>query len=218
MTKLIELETPGHHTGLLPCCRHLARHTGQEAFLSHLESLQDIPGPKGPQETVESIIRAGRIEGLQAIILQPQPEQFATLTGQLPAVVELRNGRYVILAGIGEGEQSEGVTILNPQPDGQMQPEQLTRPAFQAIRAGGLLRFEKINTALVCFTLIAREHKIELTRDRLLHEYNLGTAEIPQKHPAANGQGNGLEGQAHKPFLERSRQPAKGLSGHRRPP
>jgi len=37
----------------------------------------------------------------------------------------------------------------------------------------------KSNTALVCFSIIAGEHKIEITRDRLLHEYNLGLDEIP---------------------------------------
>ncbi len=155
--------------------------TGQSTFAEELATLKDMPGPKGSQGTVESVIRAGRRVGLQTIILQPQAEQLAALTGQLPAVIELRNGRYVILAGIGESVQGEDtVIVLTPTVDGQMQPEQLTRPDFQAIWAGGLLRFEKINTALVCFSLIAREHKIELTRDRLLHEYNLSTDEIPK--------------------------------------
>lgn len=179
MMKLIELETPDHKSGLLSCCRHLA--AGQEAFCSHLDTLQEIPGQKGRQEILESVIRAGRMEGLQAIILQPTPDQLATLTGQLPAVVELRDGRYVILVEISGGAHGEdAVTVLTPLPDGQMQPEQVSRQAFQGIWAGGLLRFEKINTALVCFTLVAREHKIELTRDRLLHEYNLGVDEIPK--------------------------------------
>ncbi len=181
MTKLIELETPDHEAGLLSCCRHLARQTGPEAFLIHLENLQEIPGPKGRQETLESIVRAGRAEGLQTIILRPQPDQLASLTGQLPAVVELRDGRYVILAGIFGNEQGvDAVSVLTPTPDGKMHPEQVSLQAFQAIWTGGLLRFLKINTALICFTLVAREHKIELTWERLLHEYNLSTEEIPK--------------------------------------
>lgn len=61
-----------------------------------------------------------------------------------------------------------------------MHPEQISRQAFQALWTGGLLRFPKINAALICFSLVAREHKIELTRERLLHEYNLSTEEILQ--------------------------------------
>lgn len=182
MTKLIEVAAPNHETGLLPCCRHLARQTGHEAFLTHLNNLKEIPGPKGRQETLESIVRAGRAEGLQTLILHLSPDQLPALTGQLPAVTELRDGHYVVLAGMNDNEaQGEStVTVLTPRRDGQMQTEQLARQAFQASWTGGLLRFEKINTALVCFSLIAREHKIELTRDRLLHEYNLGTDEIPK--------------------------------------
>ena len=86
MTKLIELETPDHEAGLLPCCRHLAQQAGQVAFCSQLSVLREIPGPKGRQETLESVVRAGRAEGLQTIILRPQPDQLATLTGQMPAV------------------------------------------------------------------------------------------------------------------------------------
>ncbi|OQX07313.1 MAG: hypothetical protein BWK76_24985 [Desulfobulbaceae bacterium A2] len=33
---------------------------------------------------------------------------------------------------------------------------------------------------LVCFALVAREHKIELTRERLIHEYALDAGEIPR--------------------------------------
>ena len=40
---------------------------------------------------------------------------------------------------------------------------------------------QEVNTALICFSIIAREHKIELTQDRLLHEFGLGTDEIPEQ-------------------------------------
>jgi ABC-type bacteriocin/lantibiotic exporter with double-glycine peptidase domain len=42
-----------------------------------------------------------------------------------------------------------------------------------------MLYFEQINTALVCFSIVAREHKIELTQDRLVHEYGLSKEEVP---------------------------------------
>ncbi|EKD38893.1 MAG: hypothetical protein ACD_75C00570G0002, partial [uncultured bacterium] len=119
--------------------------------------------------------------GLSPAIIRLQPDRFAALALQLPAVAEMRDGRYLIVAEIaGGGEQEEAVTLLAPLPDGQVQQGTLSRQAFLQLAAGGMLRFEKINTALICFSLIAREHKIELTRDRLLHEYNLGTEEIPK--------------------------------------
>ncbi len=52
---------------------------------------------------------------------------------------------------------------------------------FQKHSTGGLLRFAKINTALVCFSIVAKEHNIELTQDRLQHEYNLGHEEVAQE-------------------------------------
>ena len=42
------------------------------------------------------------------------------------------------------------------------------------------MHFERINTALVCFSIVAREHKVELTGERLLHEYGLTSEEILQ--------------------------------------
>ncbi|MDD2466353.1 MAG: cysteine peptidase family C39 domain-containing protein [Desulfobulbus sp.] len=54
----------------------------------------------------------------------------------------------------------------------------MTANFLQRSTAGGILFFEQVNTALVCFSIVAREHKIELTQDRL-HEYGLSKKEIP---------------------------------------
>ncbi|MDK9708045.1 MAG: ABC transporter transmembrane domain-containing protein [Desulforhopalus sp.] len=169
-------------SGLLACCRHLAVSSGQAVFAAQLDTLREGFGPQGRQETLEGVVRVGRAAGLQTVIQRLQPDQLATLAGQLPAVGELRDGRYLVFAGIAAGKDpgAEVLTVLIPRPDGQMQAEQVTRQALQPLWTGGLLRFDKINTALVCFTLIAREHKIELTRERLLHEYNLVADEIPK--------------------------------------
>ena len=181
MTKNIEVETPDHQAGLLACCRHLAMLTGQEGFASGLAALTERPGPLGRKETLESVMRAGRAAGLSTAIIRLQPDQFAALAEQLPVVAELRDGRYLIVSEIGGLEKREDtVTLLAPRSDGQVQQETTSRQAFLQLAAGGMLRFAGINTALVCFSLIAREHKIELTRDRLLHEYNLGDEEIPK--------------------------------------
>lgn len=183
MTKNIEAQTSDHQAGLLACCRHLAILTSQEAFAAELSALTERPGPEGRKETLESIMRAGRTAGLSTTIIRLQQDRFAALNEQLPAVAELRDGRYLIVAEItgGRGEQQEAtVSLLAPLPDGQVRQEKLSSQAFLRLAAGGMLRFAGINTALVCFSLIAREHKIELTQDRLLHEYNLGDKEIPK--------------------------------------
>jgi ATP-binding cassette subfamily B protein len=182
MTKNIEVDTPGHQAGLLACCRHLATLIGQKDFASELAALTEQQGPEGRKETLESVMRAARTAGLSTAILRLQQEQFGILAEQLPVVAEMRDGRYLIVAEIASGQdkEEENVTLLMPRLDGQVQQEILSSLDFIRLAAGGMLRFSGINTALVCFTLVAREHKIELTRDRLLHEYNLGTDEIPE--------------------------------------
>ena len=180
MTKNIEAQTPDHQAGLLACCRHLAMLTGQEDFAPELAGLTERPGPEGRKETLEGVMRAGRAAGLATTIMRFAPDQFAAMAGQLPAVAEMRDGRYLILAGVGGSAEEPTVTVLAPQPDGQVQQAEVFCADFLRLAAGGLLRFTRINTALVCFSLVAREHKIELTRDRLLHEYHLGDEEIPK--------------------------------------
>ena len=171
-----------NQAGLLACCRYLAVQTGQEEFAGQLDTLVEIQGPAGRKETLTSVIHAARQAGLQTIIMRPGPEQLAALAGQLPVVVELRDGRYLIVSGIqisGTGT-AETVTVLAPQQPRPDCGEQVSSQEFQRVWAGGILRFEKINTALVCFSLVAREHKIELTSDRLVHEYGLSSEEIPE--------------------------------------
>ena len=166
--------------GLLDCCRYLAEQKGLAAFANCLGTLKEHADPAGRKTALEQVLHLSRQEGLQTVILRPGPEQLAALSLKLPVVVELRDGRYCILSGLlknGSG-QPERVTLLLPQPN---QPLIETFPfeRFQQIWAGGVLFFDQINTALVCFSIVAREHKIELTQDRLQHEYGLSTEEIP---------------------------------------
>ncbi len=176
------MEKPDHQAGLLACCCHLAQQTGQGALFTGLAAITASTGPKGIQETLEGVIRTVRSAGLQTIIARLKPAQLPALAGNLPAVIELRDGSYAILAAMTtESGPAEGrFTVLIPDSDGKMQTEQMPSQAFLGRWAGGMLRFEQINTALVCFSIVAREHKIELTKDRLTHEYNLGVDEIPK--------------------------------------
>lgn len=175
-------ESTGHQPGLLACCRFLARQTGREAFAEQLASLTEHPGAEGRKTTLDQVILQARHAGLQTVILRPDAKQWTSLAPRLPAVAELRDGRYVILSHLdcATTDVPETFTLLIPQTDGPPRTEHVSFQRFQQAWAGGLLFFDQINTALVCFSIVAREHKIELTQDRLVHEYGLSRDEIPR--------------------------------------
>jgi ATP-binding cassette subfamily B protein len=96
-------------------------------------------------------------------------------------MTELRDGRWLVITGIETGGDGKilGIHLAEPQSSGNLRNIKVSFKDFVSASTGAILYFEKINTALVCFSIIAGEHKIEITRDRLLHEYNLGLDEIP---------------------------------------
>ena len=179
MTEQQQEAASARPAGLLACCRYLAGQFGMTGLVARLEPLNEQPGADGRKETLEALIRAARQEGLQTVIQQPEPAHLAALVPRLPVVTELRDGRYLVITGldIGRDGKPDGLHLLEPRPEGDRQ-QRVTVPEFLAASAGGVLYFERINTALVCFSIIAREHKIELTRDRLSHEYGLTNEEI----------------------------------------
>ncbi len=163
---------------LLVCCCYLAQQMGEDFLVSQLQRLREAEGAECKKETLESVIQTARGEGLATLIIRPNVQQL--IGQQLQAVVELCDGRYSILAGIektGSGAP-KCVTLMEVGPKGEVLKEQMSFSDFQRIWSGGMLRFERINTALICFSIVAREHKIELTKDRLIHEYNLDANEI----------------------------------------
>lgn len=167
--------------GLLACCRYLAEQGGWQHSSSELPSLVESPSPEERKILLERIIEIARQDGVQTVILQPSPNQ-PLMSLPLPAVAELRNGRYVVLEQVlsAAAEQQIFCQIVIPKSDGTFQTDRVTEQQFRQAWAGGLLYFEQINTALVCFSLVAREHKIEVTKERLSHEYSLSKEEIPQ--------------------------------------
>lgn len=166
--------------GLLACCRFLAEQGGWQHFSSQLSLLKDSSSPEERKVLLERIIQIARQDGLQSLIWQASPDH--PLSGlSLPAVAELRTGQYVVLAQISNAtiDRHSSCKVVLPQPDGSYHTEQIAEQQFRQAWAGGLLSFEQINTALVCFSLVAREHTLEVTKERLVHEYNLGKEEIP---------------------------------------
>lgn len=135
----------------------------------------------GPKELIESIGSLARDAGVRTVLLKIQVEQLGALAEKLPVVAALRDESYALITGINRsGGEEPAVSVSAPDQDGQMQSRQVPLQSFLASWAGNVLWFERINTSLVCFSIIAREHKIELTKDRLVHEYNLNSEEIPK--------------------------------------
>jgi ATP-binding cassette subfamily B protein len=167
-------------TGLLDCCRYLAEQSGQAELAEGLTQITEKTGPAGRKEAFEEIVRLARQEGLQTIVHRPESGQIPSLAAVLPVVVELKSGRYLIVTAIKNGEDGrpQAVHLLDPSSVDQPHVQAASFQDFLKAWTGGILRFEKINTSLVCFSIVAREHKIELTRDRLQHEYGLDSNEI----------------------------------------
>lgn len=171
---------PEQQSGLLACCAYLAGQVGAKELVGHLQGMKELAGTAGRKETLEKVIALARQQGLQTGINRLGAEHLANLAPVLPVVAEFRDGRYRILAAVESGSSGavESVMMLEPRPQGEPLRERLPLARFQAVWAGGILRFERINTALVCFSIVAKEHKIELTRERLVHEHGLGSEEI----------------------------------------
>ena len=166
-------EPTEHHGNFLACCHLLAMRFGEEVA-APFASITPASGPEGRKLNLERVMQTARSQGLQTIIQRPALNQIPSL----PVIAELRDGRYVILADIQLGSTNT-VTLQIPQSDGPPRNEQVPLQRFLQAWAGGILFFEQVNTALVCFSIVAREHKIELTQDRLVHEYGLSKEEIP---------------------------------------
>ncbi|MBW1637016.1 MAG: peptidase domain-containing ABC transporter [Deltaproteobacteria bacterium] len=100
----------------------------------------------------------------------------------LPVVAELLNGSYLVVTSLDKSNAGvpAAITVIRQRNAGIAEEEHLSFAEFRQIWTGGLLRFIKINTSLVCFSIVAREHRIEITRERLQHEYGLGDEEIPE--------------------------------------
>ena len=181
---------------LLAGCHYLAENAGEKSLAATLLEMEECTGSTGRQDTLKKVIEAARQEGLQTLILRPQEKDWPEISKKLPVVAELRTGRYYIISGVAVGPDGvpDSLTLLMRDNATGGTPHQISFVDFQQQSTGGLLRFEKINTALICFSIVAREHKIELTLDRLRHEYNLGVEEIPKDTFLRMGKDQGLRG------------------------
>ena len=189
---------PPAQSGLLTCCLYLAKTLDEPGLEAALSLLHEPAGAAGRKQFFEQVLRAARQAGLRPQVARLNQEQLAGLASRLPVIVELKNGSYQVL--IGMNRSSGQLSLLVPgiaTPDAPgAQEEQVSLEEFRQEWTGGLLFFEQINTALICFSLIAREHKIELTQDRLVHEYGLNRQEIPKNTLLRIAKDHGLQAKA----------------------
>ena len=168
-------------SGLLNSCLYLARTLEETQLVAALGTLHEPADGAQRKQFFDQVLAIVRQAGLRPQVARLNPEQLRGLQARLPVIVELQNGKYQVLTAINRGtttEQQGVVTLLDAQDD---HAKEISIDVFIKMWTGGVLLYEQINTALVCFSLIVREHKIELTQDRLVHEYGLSRAEMPQK-------------------------------------
>ncbi len=133
--------------------------------------------PADHRRLFEQLVELLRSEGIRTTLHRPQQEPGEEFAPHLPAIVEMKTGTFALLDSIADDSGTTFCTLLVPEGD-TLQPQRLSSARFSSLWTGALLSFDKVNTALICFTLVALEHKIDLTKERLQHEYNLGRQEI----------------------------------------
>ncbi len=193
----METERPLQDLSLLDCCRYLADHNGWTGFSDSLDAKDDLPADQDGERGLERIIQMANIYGLKTVIYHQSPKQLAQLASKLPIIVEMVDGSYQIIGEIEDEGKSEpaSVTILKP---GESPGDTIISADFQNLWTGAVLFFEKINTALACFSVVAGEHKVELTQERLQHEYGLSKDEITQNTLLRMGKDFGMKGKLMK--------------------
>jgi ATP-binding cassette subfamily B protein len=142
---------------LLDCCRLISLPPDRGLILP--EEISCLSGAS-PRETLENIITAARSQGVRTAVHRLSPNRASKLAPHLPVVAEMQNHDYWILDSIRDGTDAGTpmARVIIPRPGSE--PEQLDMPLqkFSGQWSGGALGFSRVNTALACFSILAREH------------------------------------------------------------
>lgn len=189
------MDSTNHRAGLYRCCGFLARQFQLEGLIDTLAQAAMQPSDLGRKETFNHLVKTCRREGLQTLIERPEPEALGSMVPNLPIIAEFKDGSYQVVTEIRlePGGAPEAVGLLSPGDDGEEKSTLLPFSDFVRGWTGGLLHFERINTSLACFSIVAREHKIDVTAARLRHEYNIGQEEIESNKMVRVAKENGLK-------------------------
>ncbi|MFV0438818.1 MAG: cysteine peptidase family C39 domain-containing protein [Desulfopila sp.] len=160
------------------CCLFLAESGGFDELAAEFQQLDT--SAQDDKTSLAAIVQAARAAGFQTVVGNLSSNNLAELVPQLPVVAEMKDRQFQVITDISRqpGQTEYVLTVHLPRRGRQDQGKTIPASAFSQSWQGGLLRFTAINTALICFSLIAREHKLDLTRERLCHEYGLTNDEI----------------------------------------
>ncbi|WP_163336228.1 peptidase domain-containing ABC transporter [Desulfopila sp. IMCC35008] len=180
---------------MLACFTYLLRSLDRAESATELKNHLRAVGPLDRKEVLQEVIQASRSLGIQTKFNSPQGDIWKEVVPKLPVLVEYKTGELGILTSIaGAEELPQRVAIQLADDDGELHAEEVSPSHFLEKWTGGILWLEQVNTALICFSLVAREHKLELTKERLSHDYNLGKKEIPKDTLLRMGKDAGLKG------------------------
>lgn len=165
---------------LLKCCGFLATHAADERLAASIEQLSTEDLPFGKKELFKNIIEAARQAGYRAVVTHPNAQNWTEAKEILPVVMESKEGTFHVVTEIDLGPDGSPVafSVLMQDKDVGSTEERITYAQAEKSWTGGVFHFKKINTALACFSIIAKEHKIEATKERLCHEFAIGNEEI----------------------------------------
>ncbi len=179
MTKNIRSDSVEPLFSLLDCCSLLAKRAGWNGFSNELDSIREHSSSEG-KTLLESVVSAARKEGIKSSLLRVKTEQLKDIVQHLPLIIELQDSSYVILEKIESDPDFAKASLQLLYTDSQESTasKTISGEELAPMWTGGVLLFDKINTGLICFGLVAREHKIELTQQRLRHEFNISNDEL----------------------------------------
>ena len=153
------------HASLLACCRLLAMRIGEEDLAAGLAALPPQDPAGSARDLLAEISAVASRCGLRTRISRPVLERLFEPDTRLPLLAELHDRRNLLIESLHRNHQGlvTSLTAQIPGPEESVHRETIPREEFLNLWTGTLLRFERVNTALACFALVAREHTIDLT-------------------------------------------------------
>ena len=159
----------------------IATQLGQEAVPETL-SKTAFAGNSPTSSEILGVVKSLDLEATHS--LNVTWEQLGDFGKALPAIVRLKNGNFVGLSEIRNGQDSAGkpvsqVAVFDPLADAQGYTF-VDREKFENAWTGdAYFVVDERHTSLKCLAQIARHHGLECSSDRLVHDYSLASENPP---------------------------------------
>ena len=176
---IISSEHSNEGRSILYLCARLAELEGFNDLAEKLERHE--PEVEAAAATlIQSVAETARSEGFRTTLQRVTPEQVGQLLLHQSFIVETKDHRFLLVTQEKQSENKEQrINLISLDNAGNEHIEVAEIQNLVELWTEQILYFKKINTALLCFSLVAREYKIELTQERLRHEFSLTYEEIP---------------------------------------